>query len=588
MRHTRSLFRSASEAPSKRSGAPALLAACLILARLPAPAAAQTFPEPPPIEAARAPDRPLAYAPGVDVLHYDLEIGVGETAGWFAGRARIRVLAGQDGPILPLDLTGLAVDDVRVDGTAPAGVRYADGVLRVPLPDARSGDTVTVTVAYSGSPDDALNLGAHLDGAPSAFADNWPNRARFWFPSVDHPSDKATVRFTVHAPAVWKVVANGHLTGEPTATPADAIGPHHGPRRTWVWEEDVPIPTYTMVLGAAEMVTRPVGRAACGSAPAAREADGCVEVSWWAFPADTANAARAFRRANQMVDYFTELVGPFSYEKLAHVQSGTRFGGMENASAIFYSGAALASGRLGEGTVVHETAHQWFGDAVTERSWPHLWLSEGFATYFATLFFEHVDGVAARNRRMEGDRRQILASDVSDRPVVGRYANLYDLLNRNSYQKGGWVLHMLRGTLGDETFFRGIRAYYAAHRNGTALTGDLQAAMEEASGRDLEIFFHQWLFEPGYPILEVEHAWHPSGDAGTLEVTVRQVQKAAWPRFQMPVQIVAHQGGQTVSGTLQLSGPESVLRLELPGDAPPDRIELDPDGWLLKGDVVYR
>ena len=133
---------------------------------------------------------------------------------------------------------------------------------------------MTVTVAYSGVPDDALNLGPNVHGDRSAFADNWPNRARFWFPSVDHPSDKATVRYTIHAPEAWVVVANGHLTGAPRPTPAAALGPDDGPRRSWVWEVGVPIPTYTMVLGAADMEVRVLGRAACGAAPASPEADG--------------------------------------------------------------------------------------------------------------------------------------------------------------------------------------------------------------------------------------------------------------------------------------------------------------------------
>jgi aminopeptidase N len=343
-----------------------------------------------------------------------------------------------------------------------------------------------------------------------------------------------------------------------------------------------------MVLGAAEMEVRVLGRAACGAAPASPEIDGCVEVSWWAFPPDTAHAARIFRRAVEMTDFYTELIGPFPYEKLAHVQSSTRFGGMENASAIFYSGQALASGTLSEGTVAHEIAHQWFGDAVTETSWSHLWLSEGFATYFASLFFEHADGVEVLRDRLEEERREIVASNVQNRPVVDRYANLYDLLNDNSYEKGGWVLHMLRGLLGDETFSRGIRAYYDRHRHGTVLTRDFQAVMEEVSGRDLETFFQQWIFKPGYPILEVERRWIPVEDGGTLEVTIRQIQDEAWPRFEMPVEIEVRQGERTLRETLELGGEQSVLRVELPGNAPPDTVTLDPDGWLLKGEVLYR
>src|SRR4029077_7225326 len=127
----------------------------------------------------------------------------------------------------------------------------------------------------------------------------------------------------------------------------------------------------------------------------------------------------------------------------AHVQSSTRFGGMENASAIFYAEKPIADGRNIEGTVAHEIGHQWFGDSVTEADWRHVWLSEGLATYMAVLFYEHVDGIAARSQIMETARKTVVASDTRNRPVVEPdEQDLFKLLNRNAYEKGSWVLHM--------------------------------------------------------------------------------------------------------------------------------------------------
>ncbi|MFQ5537789.1 MAG: M1 family metallopeptidase [Gemmatimonadota bacterium] len=602
----------------RKGGAPTARGAGLLLrlagAALPAfpllfPAAgvAQNTPlgvEPPPVAPAVAP--PVgAYAPEVDVLHYDVEVAVSDTASWLEGRTRIRLVARVSDPLLRLDLTGMAVSEMRVQNARVIPTIH-DGVVEAPL-RAAAGDTLRIFLAYRGVPDDGLFIGPNLHGSPSAFADNWPNRARFWLPSVDHPSDKATVRFTVHAPAAWEVVANGALQGDPAPTPLDAPGPP-GPRRTWVWETGAPIPTYTMVIGAAEMVHATVGTAACGAAPLSPREDGCVEVSWWAFPPDSAQAARAFGRAAEMVEFFTSLVGPFPYEKLANVQSGTRFGGMENSSAIFYSGEAVARGRDMEGTVAHEIAHQWFGDSVTESQWSNLWLSEGFATYFGHLFFERGEGVDALRAAMERDRQVLIASGDAARPVVARYENLYDLLNRNSYQKGGWVLHMLRGVLGDETFFRGIRAYYRSYAGANATTRDLQSVLEAESGRDLEWFFHEWLFEPGYPEFQVSVEPPPDSTNAVASVTIRQVQNPAWPRFRMPVALEWTRGGAVHHDTVEVSGAETRVLLRAPaavgasagaahsGDpglregalpAPP-RVILDPDGWVLKGAVRYR
>jgi aminopeptidase N len=283
-----------------------------------------------------------------------------------------------------------------------------------------------------------------------------------------------------------------------------------------------------------------------------------------------------------MVDYYASLIGPYPFEKLAHVQSATRFGGMENASAIFYTDQGLASGRSMEGTVAHETAHQWFGDEVTEDDWPELWLSEGFATYFGHLYFEHADGEAEFRRRMEESRRDYLSSGVTGQPVIDRdQQDLFELLNANNYPKGAWVLHMLRGILGDDVFFQGIRTYYARFAGKNATTQDLRHVMESVSGQDLEWFFHQWLEEPGYPVLEMAWAW--DADAGQVEVTVTQDQDAAWPTFRLPmeVELVDSAGGATrqhvdVVGRIQ--------RLHLPAAAAPRTVRLDPDGWVLLGD----
>ena len=539
--------------------------------------------EPDPIPAGIAPAS-IPYAPGVDVVHYEVEIGLGEGADWFEGKVAIHISVEEINPILPLDFSGLEITEVLV-ATRAADFRHEDGVLRIPLTGYQAGDVVTVQIAYQGVPDDGLILRDNIHGAPTAFVDNWPNRTRFWLPSVDHPSDKATVRYTVHAPSAWKVIANGHLAGEPTSTPSGALGPA-GDRRSWVWEVGVPISPYNMVIGAADMEISTVGLAACGRAPASRRADGCVEVTYWVFPEDVEKAHPSFPRAAQMVEFFTDLVGDYPFEKLANVQSATRFGGMENASAIFYSEREIASGRSIEGTVSHEIAHQWFGDAVTEASWHHLWLSEGFATYFGALFFEATDGVEGFRERMEQSRQRILQSQDVNRPVVDlTERDLFALLNDNNYQKGGWVLHMLRGLLGDEVFFAGIREYYRRYLHTAVLTEDLQAVMEEISHQDLSWFFAQWIHSPGYPVLEVEEEWIPGEDgSGESVVTVQQVQKPAWPRFRLPLTLCWGEEPTQVCRDITSGSHEDTFRFRFQ-TRPTSPVMLDPDGWVLKGDT---
>jgi aminopeptidase N len=525
--------------------------------------------EPAPIEAGRAP-RQDEYAAGFDALHYSIRLTLPATGSVIDGTTEIQLALAAGAPdILPLDLTGLQVTGVRVDGTASRFV-HDDGRLLVPVPrrGPPGGSRIRVAVDYRGTPDDGLIIRNNVHGHRAAFADNWPNRARFWFPALDHPADKATASFTIVARAGWDVVANGVRTAVPSAIQQ----PDLSLERRFEWSITQPISTYNMVFGAGTFQVQTVGRP-CFS-------DGrCVDVTTWLFPESTGKGAPSFRRAAEMVDYFSRLIAPFPYDKLAHVQSSTQFGGMENASAIFYSDRALADGRDIESTVAHETAHQWFGDAVTEADWPHVWLSEGFATYFGALFFEHADGQAVFRRMMEENRRQIVASKRNDKPIVdATERDLFQLLNTNSYQKAAWVLHMLRGIVGDEKFFDGVRRYYRGHEHGTALTVDLQRAMEAASGMKLDDFFDQWLFHQGYPRLRVSSQWSP--EQRTATVVVEQAQSGRWPTFRMPLTIELSTAGGALRQRVDVDERRERYAFQL--DSPPTGVVLDPDGWLLK------
>jgi aminopeptidase N len=532
-------------------------------------------PEPDPAPAGRIPP-PGAYAPGFDVQHYALRITLPADGQRIDAIATIDIaLVAPRRDTLRLDLSGLRVTSVRAgqrDGALQASpFRQADGRVFIPVPaTVPAGDTLRVAIAYDGVPDDGLVIGRNVHGARTAFADNWPDRARFWFPSIDHPSDKATVEYEVHAPPGWEVVANGRLTSAP-----------EGGANVWSFEVRVPIPTYTMVIGAADFAFDTIAACAPGGITALR-ADGCVAVTGLTFPQDSANGTRIFRRAGDMVRYYAERFAPFPYEKLAHVQSATRFGGMENVGAIFYSEEGIAQGRLSEVTVAHETVHQWFGDAVTPQDWAHLWLSEGFATYFGMLYFEEADGAERFRELLAQSALEYIRSDVTDLPIVDTArapgADLFSWLNANSYNKGGQVLHMLRAELGDSAFFDGLRRYYAAHLHGTARTEDLRRALEAASGRELGWFFEQWVYRPGHPIFRVEHTYVPATREAV--VTLTQVQKAVWPTFRVSFDVVVDTPAGEVRRRVEVT--ERAQTIRIPVTTAPTAVRLDPEGRVLK------
>ena len=515
---------------------------------------------------------PHPYRPGIDVADYAVTIDLPERNSTIDVRAVLAVRRTARIDTLVLDLVGLRVDSVLVDDRAARFTR-TDSVIRVAI-DHVVRDSFSVAVRYGGEPKDGLIIRTDSLGRWTAFGDNWPNRARNWIPSVDHPSDKATVTWTVRAPSERKVVANGELVEE-TPLPRAASG---GTARTVTrWRESRPIPPYLMVIAAAPLVYLDLGRAGCGSS----EFDGCVRQSVYVSPELRDYLPGPFADAPAMVRLFSNLVAPFPYEKLAHLQSSTRYGGMENAGAIFYSDGAFRRRAVRAGLIAHETAHQWFGDAVTPREWPHVWLSEGFATYFAELWTEHADGDSAFRAGMSRIRDQIVrAEEVATRPVIdSTQTNLMALLNTNSYQKGGWTLHMLRALVGDSAFFTGIRSYYLAHRHSTALTDDLQRAVEDASGRALGWFFDQWLRRAGYA--EVTTSWRFDAEQRRVVATVAQGSRFGHYRFPLTVAVTDASGRERRATIDVPAAATATIVIPLDVDAAPRAVAFDPDVQVL-------
>jgi aminopeptidase N len=229
--------------------------------------------------------------------------------------------------------------------------------------------------------------------------------------------------------------------------------------------------------------------------------------------------------------------------------------------------------------VAHETAHQWFGDAVTEADWHHLWLSEGFATYLAALWQGQAEGDSIFIQTMGKAAAAILASKDSERPILDSAAtDLLGLLNTNNYQKGAWVLHQLRGLTGDSAFFSGLRRYYATYRDTTATSADFARIMSAAAGQDLDWYFRQALLQPGYPILTID--WKHEGQKLTFDIT--QTQPTGWGAYRIP-NLILRVDGKPVR--LEINGRRSLLGVEGIGKKP-KKIEVDPKGWwLLKSTV---
>lgn len=503
----------------------------------------------------------------IDILRYRFSIGLSDTADLVTGKAIILFKIDNRVSSLVLDLRnvndkgfGMYVSDVSSDSYVPAW-SHQDDHLTVRLPDgAKTGDTLSVTVEYHGIPSDGLVISETKFGHRSFFADHWPDRARNYLPCVDHVADKAAVEFIVTAPAKYTVVSNGARIKE---------APAEDGYKTTHWIEDTPIPVKVMTFGVCEFAVEMAG-----------SVDG-TEVWTYVYPENSKEGFYDYSVALIPLNFYSSLIGPYPFPKLANVQSKTMFGGLENAGCIFYSENSVSGTGRSEGLIAHEIAHQWFGNSVTEGNWHHIWLSEGFATYLTSMYWEmrlgeerlKSDMISARNRVLRASRSN--PSAVIDTTIV----NLMQLLSANSYQKGAWVLHMLRNKIGDNAFQEGLRLYYSRFKNGNALTADFREVMEEVSETDLESYFHQWLYVPGNP--EVKVKWEYNPGSSTAKIVVSQLQDYV---YQFPLELELLSGDKRLPLSYDISARESVFTIDM--GTSPDTIIIDPHIRLLAGFVT--
>jgi aminopeptidase N len=465
----------------------------------------------------------------IDVLHYSFQVNLSDSNDLISGKAGIQLRFINTADQVSFDLAsvkegkGMTVSSVT-ENNKTLQTSQRDNKLVIQLPaKANPGDTSTFIINYKGIPSDGLIISKNKYSHRSFFADNWPDRGHNWIPCHDDPADKASVEFIVTAPGHYQVIANG-IQVEETNLENNLKITH--------WKEDVPVATKVMVIGAADFAVNLSGFV------------DCIPVYSWVYPEDRDKGFYDYEQAKDILPFFISHVGPYGYKKLANVESKTIFGGLENASAIFYSESSITGTRRSESLLTHEIAHQWFGNMATEKSFAHLWLSEGFATCFTILYFENKYGSDTALYMLKQDRREVIAfSKENNHPVVDTTIKDYmQLLNPNNYQKGGWILHMLRRQLGDTIFWQGIRDYYTTYAGKNADTHDLQAIFEKHSGQNLKSFFRQWLYTPGQPSLNI--TWKQNANK-KIQVTVSQLQETP---FNFPLEIEI----KTASGKIRL------------------------------------
>ena len=507
---------------------------------------------------------PFAANPGLDVLDYDFAIALEPQSREIAGSAKVTVEATDDGMTsFVFDLVGsLTVISVTVDGLE-AIIAYEPNRLVVSLPEpTSSGDRFEVGVDYMGVVDLYNGLGLGFDqayGSAWIFSLDEPFAAHSWLPVVEDVQDKATWSLTVTVPAGLVVASNG-IEVAPVSDNGDGT-------RTFNWATAYPTSIYLLAVTIGDFVVLEdtyVGLA-----------DQSMPVVTYTFPELATQAEDYFANTVAMIETLADLFGEYPYidEKYGHALYG--FGGAMEHSTLTSIDAAYVEWPMYQSIIVHELAHQWFGDLVSPASWEHIWLNESFATYVEALWEESSAPNALRDYGAD------LWSLSYDGTIYAE--NPHDPFDDTSaiYPRGARVLHMLRHELGDEVFFTAVRAYLDEYAGSTATTEEFRDAIESSALVDLDWFFEQWIYAPGRPELVVWHRPYLDGADERVEVFIKQLQPHR--RYRLSVDVLVRAGSDWARHERQLISADSaltVLDLPSPGGAV-SGVGIDPDGALL-------
>ena len=515
----------------------------------------------------------------VDQQHVRLDLRFDLERQEFSGRVTHRMVPFRPIRSLTLDAGDMRIDRVTVttgEPTAkPVELKYeVEGyTLRVAFDrDYAAGETLSLAIDYHVSKPER---GAHFvvpdadepDQPRMVWTQSEPEYARFWYPCLDLPGDRLTSETHVTAAEKYFVLSNGLLKGRK---------PNGDGTQTWHWAQELSHTPYllSIVVGDFE----------------------AYEQSWDGIPVNSyvprgrlADAARSFEKTPRMMKYFSERIG-YRYPWVKYAQicvDEYGWGGMEHTTATTLNLNTLHDERAhlddnSDGLVAHELAHQWWGDLVTCKDWSELWLNESFATYFASLWTEHDEGLDEATWQRRGEANAYLDEDRSVRRSIvnARYNSPENMFDRHSYPKGSRVLHMLRNELGDELFWRAIQRYVSVNQHRNVETADFRIAIEESTGVGINWFFDQWLYRGGHPDFVVTWQWDDATKTAT--VNVKQVQKVdeVTPLFRTSVDIELATGTSTATRRVQVSKPDETFHFVL--DEKPTRVCFDPQDWILK------
>ncbi len=513
------------------------------------------------------------YAPDlvVDVRHIKLDIAIDPKAKSVAGTATHTIVAINDGVRqVTFDAAEMTIKKVTVSGK-PAKFDYSDPILRVDLPRMKAGAQTQVAITYAANPRRGLWFTAPDKDYPKKPLQAWTQGqdedSRHWYPCVDFPNHQQTTEVVVTVPPRMISIGNGELR---------SVRTNKNGTKTYHWYCSTPHVTYLLsqIVGAfAEIVHDWKGVKVQYYGPKGREAD----------------LERTLQRTPKMLEVLSDATGlKYPYPRYAQTfVADFIFGGMENITATTLTDTSLLDKRAwldsdADGLLAHELAHQWFGDLLTCREWAHAWLNEGFATYFEALFTEAAKGDDEFRYELYQNTQIYMGEDSSRyrRPIVHNvYHEPIDLFDRHLYEKGSLVLHMIRTVLGDDLWRKAIHHYVATRRHTNVTTPDLQRAIEQATGRNIDWLFDEYVFKGGHPAFKLAFEWDEAAKQAKLNVQQTQDEKES-SVFRLPVVIDFTVDGKQHAFNVQIAEKVHNFYFTLPGK--PQMVRFDPGHNFLK------
>jgi len=447
------------------------------------------------------------------------------------------------------------IREIQINGEQ-AKYEQTEKVLTV-LKKNKESDSADVRIKYEGTPK-SLGFGSfnfeEVDGHLQTYTLSEPIFASTWFPCIDLPDDKALLDIYVTNDSSNISLSNGKLLDVKS----------NKTRRTYHWKTFYPIATYLIAVYSGNYKTFSERyRSVSGDS---------LNIAYYALPKNIDDAKKDFSGHSSYIKVFEELFGPYPFikEKYSVAEFWWQGGAMENQTLTGIGSNFISGLRLSTDVLIHELSHHWWGDAVTPKTWKDIWLNEGFATYSVALYWEKKAGFSALQSTM------MTRFEIPDGTLYNPGNTLFSSL---VYNKGAWVLHMLRKEVGDNIFFKILKEYFLKYKYRNASTDDFKNLCEKISKKNLNQFFNQWVYK-GEGIIEIEADWKQI-QSNNLEIRIKQLQKGYdIYKFPIDIKLIYDKQDDFNVSTVYVSSKDTVINIQ--SKKKPSKVIFDPDKWLLK------